>query len=465
MSNPSASLPKRPHSPSPNSNSPPAKRRAHSPEEGELDDAKPHSQTRSPSSSPSVSRDDTPGAGTRSTSPSEPGASSKNSKHAFPFSNRDRDRDRERKRGGGDFYRPTSPPPRRHNHTNPGMFDSYIPDDRRNRSSRSRSRSRSRVDSNSPVTRRHRLPPRPASPPPQPPLHTSFERNGYERNGGGGPGYGNDARNGGPGVYDRWQPPPPNPSSYNGRGRDPGRTRNPYTESGPARGSTPNANGGGLRPLDTPGAPMADERVGIEQSRMDSWEPRSDRERGRSYGRDWERERGRDESRGWDRDRDRDRGKNRIPLANIPPNPPQVPVDPKITDTLNDTIARIEREANEAEAKKGSGGEGKEGKEGKENSGGKPRVLRRSPDQEMQAYGRKFVGTSQLKDYAISEKLGEGTFGEVHKATHIVSKRSVALKRILMHNEKEGVPVTALREIKILKMLSHPSVVTVCDMV
>ncbi|KAF8600562.1 Pkinase-domain-containing protein [Ceratobasidium sp. AG-I] len=83
----------------------------------------------------------------------------------------------------------------------------------------------------------------------------------------------------------------------------------------------------------------------------------------------------------------------------------------------------------------------------------------------MQAYGRKFVGTSQIRDYAIADKLGEGTFGEVHKASHIVSKRVVALKRILMHNEKEGVPVTALREIKILKMLSHPSVVTVCDMV
>jgi hypothetical protein len=29
----------------------------------------------------------------------------------------------------------------------------------------------------------------------------------------------------------------------------------------------------------------------------------------------------------------------------------------------------------------------------------------------MQAYGRKFAGTSQLRDYAILEKLGEGTFG------------------------------------------------------
>ena len=33
-----------------------------------------------------------------------------------------------------------------------------------------------------------------------------------------------------------------------------------------------------------------------------------------------------------------------------------------------------------------------------------------------------------------------------------------------MHNEKEGMPVTALREIKILKALKHPSIVNILDM-
>lgn len=33
-----------------------------------------------------------------------------------------------------------------------------------------------------------------------------------------------------------------------------------------------------------------------------------------------------------------------------------------------------------------------------------------------------------------------------------------------MHNEKEGMPVTALREIKILKALKHPAVVELLDM-
>lgn len=41
---------------------------------------------------------------------------------------------------------------------------------------------------------------------------------------------------------------------------------------------------------------------------------------------------------------------------------------------------------------------------------------------------------------------------------------AVALKRILMHNEKEGMPVTALREIKILKALKHPNIVPLLDL-
>jgi serine/threonine protein kinase len=34
----------------------------------------------------------------------------------------------------------------------------------------------------------------------------------------------------------------------------------------------------------------------------------------------------------------------------------------------------------------------------------------------------------------------------------------------LMHNEKEGMPVTALREIKILRALSHHCIVNILDM-
>ena len=54
---------------------------------------------------------------------------------------------------------------------------------------------------------------------------------------------------------------------------------------------------------------------------------------------------------------------------------------------------------------------------------------------------------------------------EVHKALHRTSRQVVALKRIMMHNEKDGMPVTALSgEIKILKMLQHPCIVDLLDM-
>lgn len=61
-------------------------------------------------------------------------------------------------------------------------------------------------------------------------------------------------------------------------------------------------------------------------------------------------------------------------------------------------------------------------------------------------------------------KLGEGTFGEVHKAEARASGEIFAMKKILMHNEKDGFPITALREIKLLKMLSHPNVLRLEEM-
>lgn len=77
---------------------------------------------------------------------------------------------------------------------------------------------------------------------------------------------------------------------------------------------------------------------------------------------------------------------------------------------------------------------------------------------------RRYRGCAKITDYEITDKLGEGTFGVVSKG---VSKRTgavVALKKILMHNEKDGFPITALREIKLLKMLSHPNVVRLDEM-
>ncbi|KAF9031414.1 Pkinase-domain-containing protein, partial [Hymenopellis radicata] len=75
-----------------------------------------------------------------------------------------------------------------------------------------------------------------------------------------------------------------------------------------------------------------------------------------------------------------------------------------------------------------------------------------------------FKGCGLQADYDVTTKLGEGTFGQVHKAVQKSTGKMVALKRILMHNEKEGMPVTALREIKILKALKHPCILDIVDM-
>lgn len=76
----------------------------------------------------------------------------------------------------------------------------------------------------------------------------------------------------------------------------------------------------------------------------------------------------------------------------------------------------------------------------------------------------RFHGCSSIKNYEFMEKLGEGTFGEVHKARSVKGGHVVALKKILVHNEKEGFPITALREIKLLKMLSHPNILRLEEM-
>jgi serine/threonine-protein kinase BUR1 len=48
------------------------------------------------------------------------------------------------------------------------------------------------------------------------------------------------------------------------------------------------------------------------------------------------------------------------------------------------------------------------------------------------------MGCSRITDYEILGKLGEGTFGEVHRAKSKKTGAIVALKKILMHNEKDG---------------------------
>jgi CTD kinase subunit alpha len=56
--------------------------------------------------------------------------------------------------------------------------------------------------------------------------------------------------------------------------------------------------------------------------------------------------------------------------------------------------------------------------------------------------------------------VGSGTYGKVFKAIHVYTKKLVALKKIRMEGERDGFPVTAVREIKLLQSLKHDNVVS-----
>lgn len=70
-----------------------------------------------------------------------------------------------------------------------------------------------------------------------------------------------------------------------------------------------------------------------------------------------------------------------------------------------------------------------------------------------------------MERYQKLEKIGEGTYGVVYKAKDRVTETIIALKRIRLEAEDEGIPSTAIREISLLKELRHPNIVRLYDVV
>ncbi|KAK4401192.1 Cell division control protein 2A [Sesamum angolense] len=67
--------------------------------------------------------------------------------------------------------------------------------------------------------------------------------------------------------------------------------------------------------------------------------------------------------------------------------------------------------------------------------------------------------------YEKVEKIGEGTYGVVYKARDRMTNETIALKKIRLEQEDEGVPSTAIREISLLKEMQHGNIVRLQDVV
>uniref|UniRef100_A0A3Q7HQX7 cyclin-dependent kinase n=1 Tax=Solanum lycopersicum TaxID=4081 RepID=A0A3Q7HQX7_SOLLC len=70
-----------------------------------------------------------------------------------------------------------------------------------------------------------------------------------------------------------------------------------------------------------------------------------------------------------------------------------------------------------------------------------------------------------MDQYEKVEKIGEGTYGVVYKARDRVTNETIALKKIRLEQEDEGVPSTAIREISLLKEMQHANIVRLQDVV
>jgi len=74
-------------------------------------------------------------------------------------------------------------------------------------------------------------------------------------------------------------------------------------------------------------------------------------------------------------------------------------------------------------------------------------------------------GCRNVEEFQCLNRIEEGTFGVVYRALDKKFDEIVALKRLKMEKEKEGFPITSLREINTLLKAQHMNIVTVREIV
>ncbi|CAB0037602.1 unnamed protein product [Trichogramma brassicae] len=98
----------------------------------------------------------------------------------------------------------------------------------------------------------------------------------------------------------------------------------------------------------------------------------------------------------------------------------------------------------------------------------RPKILKRRSSRSSQVTsisGNKDWGERCVDVFEVIDQIGEGTYGQVYKAQDKRAGVIVALKKVRLENEKDGFPITAVREIKILRQLNHKNIVNLREIV
>lgn len=74
------------------------------------------------------------------------------------------------------------------------------------------------------------------------------------------------------------------------------------------------------------------------------------------------------------------------------------------------------------------------------------------------------VKSNKSEIFERFQQVGEGTYGKVYKAKNTNTEEIVALKKLRLESEKDGFPITSIREIKLLQSFDHPNVVGLLEM-
>uniref|UniRef100_A0A1B0D3R2 cyclin-dependent kinase n=1 Tax=Phlebotomus papatasi TaxID=29031 RepID=A0A1B0D3R2_PHLPP len=84
---------------------------------------------------------------------------------------------------------------------------------------------------------------------------------------------------------------------------------------------------------------------------------------------------------------------------------------------------------------------------------------------DLPSYYPALQGCRSVEEFQCLNRIEEGTYGVVYRAKDKRTEEIVALKRLKMEKEKEGFPITSLREINTLLKGQHPNIVTVREIV